>query len=105
MYPDFIVQAKSTIFWLNRGVRVYFDLYVPNCPKMTYFLLKLHFFLPLKVMLSNYLVLNNYLKVLFGNQAYTTQNIPLTIYGAKHGAFYLNNNVSVNILVLLVLLS
>ena len=25
--PDFVVQVKCTIFWLNRGLRVYLDLY------------------------------------------------------------------------------
>ena len=29
MHRDFVVQAKCTIFWFNRGLRVHFDLYVP----------------------------------------------------------------------------
>ena len=29
-------QVKCTIFWLNRCLRVYFDLYAPYFPKSTY---------------------------------------------------------------------
>ena len=27
---DYVFQVKCTIFWLNRGVRVYFNLYAPD---------------------------------------------------------------------------
>ena len=30
---DFIVELKSNTFWLNRGFKVYLDLYAPNFPK------------------------------------------------------------------------
>ena len=35
MYTDFVLEGKWTIFWLKRGLRVYLDLYVPDCPKRT----------------------------------------------------------------------
>ena len=30
MPTDFVVHAKCTICWLNKGLRVYFDLYLPD---------------------------------------------------------------------------
>ena len=36
MDPDIIVQVKGTIFWPNRGLRVYLDMYAPDFPKSTY---------------------------------------------------------------------
>ena len=30
---DFVPQGKCTIFWLNRGLRVYLDLYVLDFPQ------------------------------------------------------------------------
>ena len=30
---DFVPQGKCTIFWLNRGLRVYLDFYVSDFPK------------------------------------------------------------------------
>ena len=30
MDPDFVAQVKSTIFWLNRGLRVFLDLKEPD---------------------------------------------------------------------------
>ena len=40
MLNDFVLQVKFTIFWLNRGLRVYLDLYSSDFPKSTsqYFL-------------------------------------------------------------------
>ena len=40
MGTDFVIQVKFTIFWLNRGLRVYLDLYASDFPKSTsqYFL-------------------------------------------------------------------
>ena len=40
MGTDFVLQVKCTIFWLNRGMRVYLGLYAPDFPKSTskYFL-------------------------------------------------------------------
>ena len=40
MCTDFVLQVKFTIFWLNRGLRVYLDLYASDFPKSTsqYFL-------------------------------------------------------------------
>ena len=40
MGTDFFLQVKGTIFWLNKGLRVYLDLYVSDFPKSTsqYFL-------------------------------------------------------------------
>ena len=40
MGTDFVLQIKCTIFWLNRGLREYLDLYAPDFPKSTskYFL-------------------------------------------------------------------
>ena len=35
MNPDFVVQIKCTIFWLNRGLSVNLDLYAPDFPKST----------------------------------------------------------------------
>ena len=35
MDPDFVLHVKCTIFWLNRGLRVYFDLHPPDFPKST----------------------------------------------------------------------
>ena len=35
MGTDFFLQVKCTIFWLNIGLRVYLDLYVPDFPKST----------------------------------------------------------------------
>ena len=35
MDPDFVVQVKYTIFWLNIGLRVYLDLYAPDFSKTT----------------------------------------------------------------------
>ena len=31
--PKFVVQVKCTIFCINRGLRVYLDLYVPDSPQ------------------------------------------------------------------------
>ena len=36
MDPDFVVPVKCTIFWMNRGVRVYLDLYAPDFSKSYY---------------------------------------------------------------------
>jgi hypothetical protein len=36
MGTDFALQEKCTIFWLNIGLRVYLDLYVPDFPKSTF---------------------------------------------------------------------
>ena len=33
MNPDFVVQVKCTILWVNMGLRVYLDLYAPYFPK------------------------------------------------------------------------
>ena len=33
---DFVFWVKHTIFWLNRGLRVYFDLYAPTLLNTTY---------------------------------------------------------------------
>ena len=33
--PDFILHVKFTIFWLNKGLRVYLDLHVLDFPKNT----------------------------------------------------------------------
>ena len=33
MDPDFVVLVKSTIFWLNWGLRVHMDLYALDFPK------------------------------------------------------------------------
>ena len=33
MDPDFVVQGKFTIFWLNRGLKVDLDLDAPDFPK------------------------------------------------------------------------
>ena len=40
MFTDFVLKVKCTIFWLNRGLMVYLDLYAPDFPKSTskYFL-------------------------------------------------------------------
>ena len=40
MDPDFVVPVKYTIFWLNRGLRVYLDVYASDFSKSTsqYFL-------------------------------------------------------------------
>ena len=64
MHTDFVVHTKWIIFWLNRGVRVYFELYA------TYF----HFFLFL--LLQNGHIFLKHLKpcfltsfVLFGKSA------------------------------------
>ena len=40
MGTDLVLPVKCTIFWLNCGLRVYFDLYAPDFPKSTtnYFL-------------------------------------------------------------------
>ena len=35
MDPDFVVQVKCIIFWLNWGLRVFLDTYVPDFPKST----------------------------------------------------------------------
>ena len=35
MGTDFVLQVKYPIFWLNRGLRVYLDLYAPDFPKST----------------------------------------------------------------------
>ena len=35
MCTDFVCQVKCTISWLNRGLRVYLDLYVLDFPKST----------------------------------------------------------------------
>ena len=35
MRTDFVLQVKCTIFWLNRGLMVYLDLYAPDFPKST----------------------------------------------------------------------
>ena len=35
MDPDFVVEVKCTIFWLNKGLRLYFDLFAPDFPKST----------------------------------------------------------------------
>ena len=31
---DSVVQLQCTTFWLNRGLKIYFDLYVPDVPKI-----------------------------------------------------------------------
>ena len=36
MHCDFIVHVKHSIFWLNRGFRENFDLYVPVFSKSTF---------------------------------------------------------------------
>ena len=35
MGTDFVFQVKSIMFWLNKGLRVYLDLYVPDLSKST----------------------------------------------------------------------
>ena len=35
MHTDFVVKVKCNTFWLNRGFKVYFDLYEPDFPKST----------------------------------------------------------------------
>ena len=35
MGTDFVFQAKCTIFWLNRSLRVHLDLYAPDLYKIT----------------------------------------------------------------------
>ena len=35
MEPDFVVQVKCSIYWLNRVLRVFLDLYTPDFPKST----------------------------------------------------------------------
>ena len=35
MGTDFVLQVKCTKFWLNIGLRVYSDLYIPDFPKST----------------------------------------------------------------------
>ena len=32
---DFVVKVKCTIFWLNRGLRIYLDMYVLDFQKST----------------------------------------------------------------------
>ena len=34
MGTDFVLQVKGTKFWLNRGLRVYLDLYVSDFQKV-----------------------------------------------------------------------
>ena len=36
MYSDFVVELKSSKFWINRGLRVYLDLYALNFQKFTF---------------------------------------------------------------------
>ena len=33
MDPDFVGNVKCALFWPDRGLRVYLDLYVPDHPK------------------------------------------------------------------------
>ena len=42
MHTDFVANVKFTIFWLNRGLRVYSDLYEPDLEKKTYFFYFFH---------------------------------------------------------------
>ena len=35
MDTDFVLRVKCIIFWLNTGLKVNFDLYVPDFPKST----------------------------------------------------------------------
>ena len=35
MDHDFVFQVKCTMFWLNRGLRVYLDLFLPNFSQST----------------------------------------------------------------------
>ena len=35
MGPDFVVQVKCTIFWLNRGLRIYLNFVMAYFPKST----------------------------------------------------------------------
>ena len=55
MHTDFVVQAKCTIFWLNTGFRVYFDLYELDffqVPKTTFCPLLLVLFRPICLNIS-----------------------------------------------------
>ena len=64
MGTEFVPQGKCTIFWLNRGLRVYLDLYVSDFPKSiskyflypsTFYILVL-FFIPKHPIVEAFLV-------------------------------------------------
>ena len=129
MCTDFVLQVKFTIFWLNRGLRVYLDLYASDFPKSTsqYFLHPSTFksqtpyfggFIQIlhpkmthcceapRSMLSNYFVKIQVLQDNFGKIWRIQIHIyPQTSIEPKYGEFYLKNEVSAHGLVLLVQLS
>ena len=36
MDPDFVTGVKCAIFWLNKGLRIYYALYAVDFPKSTF---------------------------------------------------------------------
>ena len=74
---DFVVLDKCIIFWLNQGLRVYFDLYAADFSKNTFkyfFHLSSYFFTKVK---------KKYVKVVFKILPHTNQIIPSNINWAK----------------------
>ena len=85
MHCFFVVQVKCTIFWLNGGFRVHFDLYVQDFSKTTCHVSK---------WLESYLF-----GFFFKSSTYISTQ---TSIKSKCGVCCVNNNVSVHIYCLLV---
>ena len=78
MHTDFIVHEKYTTFWLNRCVRVYFVMYVPDFLKIIFFCVckKYACCEAPKAKPSTYLDTKQVLRgIFFTNPAHTNQNV------------------------------
>ena len=76
---EFISWVKCTIFWLNRGLMVYFDMYLPDFEEEKKYL-KVVFTLELeKVLWWKQVLAGNF----FENMTYTNQKISSNLYGVK----------------------
>ena len=94
MNPEFVIRQKCSIFWANRVLRVYFDLYAANFPKST-----MKFFFLLLSTCLKYLGKQK-ITVLFFFRMWSLyfKKYPETAIELKYGLFYFNNEVRVHTL-------
>ena len=96
MGTDFVLQVKCTIFWLDRGLRVFLDLYVPDFPKST----PKYFLYP-----STFIVQNTLFWRCFWLKKHPNHVKPIFAKILKYDAFNLRKKVSAHALGLVVQLS